>query len=161
MTRPSNMSDLTETLAQPVSREERIRMNAVAKDPVTQGQLLRQDLTDRVRLAMRTGEVHRRLKERMIDVNENIKKYVPDGSTFDYAEKVLQSAGFELEARPTPESPGRFVSSEFEFDVNAGLGFGQEQFEGGVRCAVTLRPAGPYDYGSVHRVLVYCGYYSL
>ncbi len=135
-------------------------MSAVAKDPVSQGKLLRQDLADRVRFAMRTGDVHRRLKQRTIDVNEVIKKYVPDRSTFDYAENVLQSAGFILEARPTPESPGRFVGSEYEFDVNAFLGYGKERFEG-VHCVVALRPAGPYDYGIVHRVLVDCGYYGL
>lgn len=55
-----------------------------------------------------------------------------------------------LDTRSTPDSPGR-GGPEYKFDVNAFLGYPPDRFEG-VQCVVALRPAGPYDYGLVHRI---------
>jgi hypothetical protein len=131
-------------------------MRDFENDSVSQGELLRKALTDHVRSARKSGEYQRagREKHRFIAVNDIIKKYVPEGSTFDYAENVLRSAGFSFASRPTPSSPG-LVGSEYEFDVNAVLG--PERLDG-VKCVVALRPVSPYDYGIVHRVLTTCGF---
>jgi hypothetical protein len=122
---------------------------------------LRKALTEHVRSAMKEGRMERHGKRRDIDVDQVIKQYLLEGSTFDYVEKVLQSAGFDFDPRPSPESPSRFVGGAEEFDVNAYLGFGRELFEGGVQCVVALRPAAPYDYGLVHQILTDCGFFSL
>jgi hypothetical protein len=136
-------------------------MCAVADDPVRQGELLRKALTEHVRSAIKAGATRRRGKHRFIEVDELIKQYVPEGSTFDYAENVSPCAGFTLDLRPTPDSPGRFAGSEYAFDVNACLGYGRSVSRGDVECVVALRPAEPHDYSLVHRVLTTCGFISL
>ncbi len=113
-------------------------------------------LAEHIRFAKKTGQVESWLKERFIEVGEIVKQYVPEGCSFDYAEEVLQSAGFTLERRPTPGSPSRF-GGEYASDVNAYLGYGPKPFFEGVQCVVALRPAEPYEYGLVHRVLTTCG----
>jgi hypothetical protein len=133
-------------------------MGAAGDDPVKQGQLLREALTEHVRLAKKTGQFRRQAKWGLIDAGETLKQYLPEGCAFDYAENVLRSAGFALAPRPTPDSPGILSGSEFAFDVNAVLGgYGRERFEG-VECIVALRPAAPYDYSTVHRVLSDCSF---
>jgi hypothetical protein len=135
-------------------------MGAAADDLVRQGQLLRKALDDHVRSAIKTGAVRRNLKRREIEIDDLIKRYLPEGGTFDDAENVLRSAGFDIEPRPAADVPHRFAGSECEFDVEAYLGFGGKRFVGG-QCIVALRPKSPYDYSQVHRILTYCGGLSL
>jgi hypothetical protein len=134
-------------------------MGSVEDDPVKQGQLLRNALAEHVRLAKKMRQFQRSGAHFFIDVGEIVKRYLPEGCTFDYAETVLSSAGFKLDPRPSPEAPGRYAGSEWESDVNAFLGYGytREKFEG-VDCVVTLRPAKSYEYSRVHRVLTTCGF---
>jgi hypothetical protein len=82
-----------------------------AADPVRQGERLRKALRDHIRSAIVTGPIPRFGKHHFIEVGEIIKQYLPEGTTFDYAERVLRSAGFVLDARPTPDSPGWTVLS--------------------------------------------------
>jgi hypothetical protein len=131
-------------------------MCPATNDYVEQGLLLRKALIEHVRLAKETGQFQRSGLHNFIEVGEIFKQYVPEGCTFDYAENVLRSAGFTFDHRPTPDSPNS-LGGEYAFDVNAFLGYGGESFEG-VQCVVALRPAGPYDYGPVHRVITTCGY---
>jgi methyltransferase (TIGR00027 family) len=132
-------------------------IGAIAGNPVEQGQLLRVALAEHSRFALKANQVVNRGKDWSIDVDEIVKQFVPEGCTFDYAESVLRNAGFTFEPRPTPETPNR-IGGEYEFDVNAFLGYvyTRERFEG-LPCIVALRPAGPYDYSVVHRVLTTCG----
>jgi hypothetical protein len=82
-------------------------MCVVGGDPVGQGGRLRKVLRDHIRSAIETGPIHRFGKHHFIEVDDSIKQYLPEGTTFDYAESVLRSARFVLDARPTPDSPGR------------------------------------------------------
>jgi hypothetical protein len=132
-------------------------MATAARDPERQGQLLRKALDDHVRSAITTGAVRRHLKHRYIDIDDLIKQYVPEQSTFDYAENVLRSAGFDVGHRPAADVPHRFAGTEHEFDVEAYLGFGREHFVGG-RCVIVLRPKNPYDYSQVHRIFAMCDF---
>jgi hypothetical protein len=125
-------------------------------DRTKQGQLLRQALIDCARSAVRVERVPGAPKIRTIEIAELLDRFIPEGATFDCAEDVLRNAGFVLEPRPTREAPGRFVGSEYEFDVNAFLGYSKPRFEGGVRCVIALRPAQPCDYGVVGRVFAIC-----
>jgi hypothetical protein len=128
-------------------------------DPINQGKLLREALAERVRGAIRLGEITNRGKHHYIAVDDLIIQYLPEGSTFDYAEEVLRSAGFAVDFRPKSDAPpGILAGSEYEFDVNALSN--QKELEGAV-CVVALRPARPYDYGVVHLVLTTCDILSV
>jgi hypothetical protein len=120
---------------------------------------LRKALTEHVQLAKKTGRFRRHAKDGFIEANDLVKQYVREGSTFDYAERVLRSAGFALEPRRSPDTPTIFVGSEYECDVNGWLGGHHGgRWEGGAQCIVALRPAQPYDYGVVDRVLTDCSF---
>lgn len=133
-------------------------MCADVDDVAKLGGLLRKALADHIRSEINNGRVMRSGKRINFDVEEVIRRHLPDGITFERAEAVLQSAGFAFDPRPAPGSPRRFGTQE-DFDVIAFLGFGRERFEGG-RCIVALRPEVPYDYSQVHRILTTCGYWG-
>jgi len=121
---------------------------------------LRKALSEEIRAAIETGRVERHLKNHSIDIVGVVKAYLPEGISFDHAEDILRSAGFDIEARPTADSPGRFAGGEFAFDVNAWLGSPANRFEG-PPCIVALRPARPYDYSQVYRVFAQCSWVGL
>ncbi|WP_298253226.1 hypothetical protein [Bradyrhizobium sp.] len=124
-------------------------------DTESQGKLLRAALVEHVRTSISSGKTQRvgTGKHIRVNVDDVINQFSLEGSTFDYAEKVLRAAEFVVDPRPTPEAPG-FVGGEYAFDVNA-----MAKLDGvnGVKCVIALRPAAPYDYGRVSRVLTDCG----
>ncbi|MGY3489696.1 hypothetical protein ACVW1C_007579 [Bradyrhizobium sp. USDA 4011] len=131
-------------------------MTAAETDPARQGELLRRALADHVRSAQSSERIRWGGLRGFIDIDELIGQYIPEGSSFDTAEGVLRSAGFTLDPRPSPDVAPRFPGSEEEFDVQVGLGYGRDHFEGGAQCAVSLRPKRPYDYSVVFRVVTNC-----
>jgi hypothetical protein len=84
--------------------------------------------------AIYADRIARRVLKRDSDVTSTVLKYIPIGTTFDDAERILRAAGCEVGFRYAGPVDGRFAL----------------EFEEGF--FVQLFPRGPLDYSTVEKL---------
>lgn len=79
------------------------------------------------------------------DISDRVRKYIPPGTSFDAAEEILRSAGFDVSSRPssntTDNRPGRYSVTGF-LKLDGWFGFK-------IQAIASLTPKGPGDYSEV------------
>ncbi len=97
------------------------------------------------------------IRGRWVNITSVVVPYIPAGMSFDDAEQVLRSAGFEVKPRPGPKGlkdhtdPYKYnVEALIKNYTNPYLNWLSSPF--GVSIAVDLTPKAPRDYTKVLRV---------
>lgn len=106
------------------------------------------ELRNEIDSVYQTLKAEKKLSGRGTDISDQVRKYIPPGSSFDDAEEILRSAGFTVYPRPLSDTmsnaPDRYNVSAF-LKLDGSFGFK-------IQAIVSLRPKGPGDYGEVSGV---------
>jgi len=81
------------------------------------------------------------------DLSEFFARYIPEGSTFDDAERILRNAGFDVHPRPSAEGVGERID---RFDVFASI-FLPGPVSSRIELIVYMRPKSPGDYRTIDK----------
>ncbi len=125
--------------------KENVMMSA--SDVEQRGKQLRAELEETYRVLKDARKLGASNKAEGIDVSATVAKYIPIGTSFDEAEKVLQAAGFNLAPRP-PRPAGRENAPEWEKALRFTMGGGlvlDQTFGYQASVGVTLYPDSPGD----------------
>jgi hypothetical protein len=93
------------------------------------------------------------LRGRVNDISDFVRGYVPEGTSFDDAERILRSAGLAVLERPdidTPDDPF-WPNRSDKYDVIATMELPSE-FMSRAELMLGLRPKSPGDYSTVKEV---------
>jgi hypothetical protein len=82
------------------------------------------------------------------DICDFIARYVPEGTSFDDAERILRAAGLTVYPRPGLDAPGK---REDRFDVIATMALPGSMISS-VELMVAMRPKSPDDYSTVSKI---------
>lgn len=85
-----------------------------------------------------------------IDITAQVRSVLPDGLSFDRAEKILRCAGFDVHRRPGPNPPGN-RPDRFDVYAESRALLPQSVFVSRV-VIITLKPHSPESYETVKQV---------
>jgi hypothetical protein len=105
----------------------------------------------RARFEARYREGHISAGPHGTDVTAIVAPYIPPGTSFDEAEKLLRDAGFEIEPHPPKIQPPERKSFDW-YGLLAQISPFHTQFPFRFDLYVTLMPKGPGDYSTVQSV---------
>jgi hypothetical protein len=97
------------------------------------------------------------------DISFVIIQYIPLGTSFDDAERILKAAGFKIEPRPGPHPPRVVFNSEIDamrFDEVASIDpYDTSLYVSKTVISVNLTPQAPMDYSKISKI--YAGIYVM
>ncbi len=103
------------------------------------------ELRNEIDSVYQTLKAEKKLSGRGTDISDRVRKYIPPGTSFDDAEEILRSAGFDVSSRPssntTDNRPDRYSVVGF-LKLDGWLGFK-------IQAIASLTPKGPGDYSEV------------
>jgi hypothetical protein len=115
-------------------------------NPDERGKQLQRDIQELYSTLQRSNSL--RASPLVNDVSDLIAGYIPEGTSFDDAERMLRSAGFTVYPRPGPDVPGE---RKDKFDVFAHVLLPGPWMSSN-ELAVSLRPKSPGDYSTVRKI---------
>lgn len=130
--------------------QERRTMNSPV-DLVQRGKQLREDIQALYATMKRDKAL--RARPHINDVADFMRAYIPEGVSFDDAECILRSAGFNVLERPDINAPhdSRWETRNDRYDVIATLLLPGE-FMSRAELMLGMRPKSPGDYTAVSEV---------
>jgi hypothetical protein len=106
------------------------------------------ELRNEIDSVYETLKAEKKLTGRGTDISDRVRKYIPPGSSFDDAEEILRSAGFDVSPRPPSDTTSNRPD---RYSVGADLKL-QGSFAIKIQAIVSLTPKGPGDYSEVSMV---------
>jgi hypothetical protein len=82
------------------------------------------------------------------DISDPVRKHIPPGTSFDDAEEILRSAGFDVSPRP-PSDTTSYRRDRYTVGADLKL---EGSFGIKVQAIVSLTPKAPDDYSEVSMV---------
>jgi hypothetical protein len=110
------------------------------------GRQLGRDIQELYSTLKRTKSL--RIRPHINDVGDFIARYVPEGKSFDEAERILRAAGLTVHPRPGLDVPGK---REDRFDVFATMALPASMISS-AELLVDMRPKSPGDYSTVSKI---------